>query len=148
MPIEKAPFGQIPDVDLPPKLIEVDDNLLYSVNSGVNQLIDEFGIAEPINNNLPIAAIYWDGYNGASFYTRPPKENSENLYTTISMGKGNRFMHVEYDPLEKLVTKIVSHNFDENGYKNNINEWITCTMLAGLDNARSIGALSWNITKR
>ncbi len=139
--IEKAPFGQLPDRELPPKLVEVDNELLSSINDGINQLIDESGIRESIANNSSTAALYKGCYNGVSFHTK----SSEDSYT-ICMGKGKRFLHIGYDTKESIVTNIIEHNFDENGYKNIMKEWIPCTILAGLDNAKSVGALDWNIT--
>ena len=140
--IEKAPFGQLPDRELPPKLIEVDNELLSSINDGINQLIDEAGIREPIENNFSIVALYKGSYNGVSFHTKA-LEDSYNIY----MGKGKRFLHIGYDTKENVVTNIIEHNFDKNGYKNIMKEWIPCTILAGLDNAKSVGKLVWNINE-
>lgn len=130
--------GEFTDYSVSPQMVEPTDQLLTTINNQTNNLIDEMNIREYIDTNSSIIATYQNGYCGPRFCT----STSENLYD-IRISNGNRHMILEYNTEDKIVERIINHNFDENGYKKTMGEWLEGTILAGLEDARKKEALVW-----
>jgi hypothetical protein len=134
--------GEFNDTTFSPQMVETTDELLSIISEQTNTLIDEMGIREYIDNETLIISTYETGHSGPCFCTCV----SEDSYL-IRMTKGNRNMVLEYNTENKTVEGITEHNFDDNGYRKTMGEWVESAMLEGLKNAQRQDLLKWKEKK-
>jgi len=130
--------GEFNDTTFPPQMVEPTDELLSTISEQTNTLIDEMEIREYIDDKRRIISNYKNGYVGPCFCTCVTEDSYQ-----IRMTKGNRNMVLEYNTEDKSVERIIEHNFDDNGYRKAMGEWVEFAMLEGLKNARATNKLSW-----
>ena len=143
--IESYPGGC--SVQVQPELTHISEQTVASINTGINNIINEQGIQDDILNayydGYGLRNTYKGGYNGP-IISFVPKYDSvrRNAETEVIVTHGKKWMSFGYDLKLKKITEVNGHNFDKI-CSNYVTDWMNSTVHESIKNVQEEKGLKW-----
>jgi hypothetical protein len=143
MPVKTEGFNGGSTSYITEDCMEISSETLESLSDGVNQLLDETGIFNIVDDGLGVRTQYSNDFVGPNVIVYPPEDITSDERKML-FSKQKRCLALVFNLGDKKVVAVEDHNFD-NGYSNSIKDWIPYTILEGLKFAKKKDTLSWTI---